>query len=338
LTLATLDSPFGLDPTAHDRGAWGASLLYNAELVMNVLEAAGAAAVTEVGALDGDLTRLLLPWVTRSGGEVIAIDPAPHPDLEMLAADKAELRLIRETSHEALAHIPLTDAIILDGDHNYYTVSEELRIIAERAEREGRRVPLLLLHDVGWPHGRRDDYYAPEQVPVEHRQPVVAGGCLYPGDPGTRPGALPFHYPAAREGGPRNGVLTAVEDFVSGREQLRLAIIPTFFGIGLIWDKTVREAGALTELLADWDRNPHLERLERNRVLHLANSQLQLTAVREAERRLAEQGPRIERQRELLERMLQSRAFWAVEQLLRLLHRDPAFSRAAIRSVLEGHE
>lgn len=334
MTVAFVDSPFGLDPAAHDRGAWGASLLYNAELVMKVLDVAGGASVTEVGALDGDLTLLLVLWANRSGGQIIVVDPSPHPDLEVLARDNTELCLIRETSHIALTHAPLSDTIILDGDHNYYTVSEELRIIAERAAQQQRRLPLLLLHDVGWPHGRRDDYYAPDQIPAQHRQPIVPEGCLYPGDPGIRPGALPYHHPAAREGGPRNGVLTAVEDFVSDRDQLRLAIVPTFFGVGLIWDTTMPEAGALTELLAGWDRNPHLERLERNRVLHLANTMLQLNAAREAERRLAEQGPRLARQRQLLERMLDSRAFWAVEQVLRLRHRDPAFSREAIRRIL----
>jgi Methyltransferase domain len=334
-----VDSPFGLNPFAHDRGAWGASLLYNAELVMNVLEAAGGGSVIEVGALDGDLTRLLLLWAERSGGHVIAVDPSPHPDLETLVRERSDLRLIRETSHVALTHTPLSDTIILDGDHNYYTVSEELRIIAERAAEEQRRLPLLLLHDVGWPHGRRDDYYAPQQIPPEYRQPIEPAGCLYPGDPGMRRGALPFHHPAAREGGPRNGVLTAVEDFVSDREQLRLAIVPTFFGLGLIWDKTMPKAEALTQLLAAWDRNPLLARLEHNRVLHLANSQLQLSAVRDAERRLAEQREQLGRQRELLERLLASRPFGAVEQVLRWRRRgDPGFSREAIRGVLNGRD
>ncbi len=252
----------------------------------------------------------------------------------MLAHDNAELRLIREPSHSALTRGWLSDTIILDGDHNYYTVSEELRLIGERAMVEERRFPLVLLHDVGWPHGRRDDYYAPENVPAEHRQPIAPEGCLYPGDPGTRPGALPYHHPAAREGGPLNGVLTAVEDFVREREQLHLAIVPTFFGMGFVWERTMPQAGALAELLADWDRNPYLERLERNRVLHLANSQVQLNAVRDAERRLAEQRQHLDRQRQLLERILQSRAFSAVERVLRLRDRDLAFSREEIRRVL----
>ena len=40
--------------------------------------------------------------------------------------------------------------MILDGDHNYHTLSGELAAIAERAEGSG--MPLLLIHDIGWPH------------------------------------------------------------------------------------------------------------------------------------------------------------------------------------------
>src|SRR5919197_862306 len=67
------------------------------------------------------------------------------------------------------------------------------------------------------------------------RQPIHEGAGVFPGEPGIRPGGLPYRYAAAREGGPRNGVLTAVEDFVADREGLSLAVIPVFFGIGVVW-------------------------------------------------------------------------------------------------------
>ncbi len=333
-----LDYPFGLDPTEHDPGAWGASLLYNAELVIDVLDIAGGASITEIGALHGDLTRLLLLWAQRSTARVSAVDPTPPPELEALAAAHPELELIREPSHDALAHIPLSDTIVIDGDHNYFTVAEELRIVADRSAQEGRRLPLLLLHDVGWPHGRRDDYFVPERIPAEHRRPIAPEAGLYPGDLGTRPGGLPYHHPAAREGGPHNGVLTAVEDFVATHAPLRLAIVPSFFGMGLVWDESVAWSDALAELLAPWDRNEHLQRLEHNRVVHLANTLVQLSAVRAAESRLEAQGRQLARQRELLSRIAQSRAFGAVERFLRSRNREPAFSREAIRRVLDAGE
>jgi Methyltransferase domain len=334
MTITWPDLGFVSDPREHDPSDSCASLLYVDELILGLLDAAAVASVIEVGALDGDLTHLLLARAARSGGHVIAVDPAPHPDLERLAARRPALELIRHTSHEALASAPLPDAIVLDGDHNHYTVSDELRIVHKRCVREGRRLPLLICHDVGWPHGRRDAYYVPARIPAEHRQPIVEGGGLYPGDPGIRPGAVAYRYPAAHEGGAGNGVLTAIDDFVAIHPGLRLAIVPVFFGLGVLWERDDPHADALEQFLAPWDRNPHLARLERHRVMQMANTQLQLTAVRELQARLAEQDQALQRRRELLERMLDSRAFAAAERWLRIRHREPAFSREAIRAAL----
>jgi hypothetical protein len=329
-----MDFPYGLDPHARDPGGWATSLLHNAELVLGCLDAVGARSVAEVGAFMGELTRLLLRWADRTGANVIAIDVAPHPDLESLEPANDNLRLIRETSREALAHIPLTDAIILDGDHNYYTVSEELRIIAERAAEQQQRLPLLLLHDVGWPHGRRDDYYVPERIPAEHRQPLADAG-LYPGEPGTYHGGIPCDNPAAHEGGPRNGVLTAVEDFISAHERLRLAIVPAFFGLGVVWDTAAAHDAALAHFLLTWDRNPLLQRMEDNRVLHLANMHVQMILAQEGYERVAAQDRQLRRQRELLRQMLRSRALRAAELALRLRRSEPPFSHRQIRQAID---
>ena len=99
-----------------------------------------------------------------------------------------------------MAQLPAADAVIIDGDHNYYTVSSELRLIAEHAGDAG--LPLLLCHDVGWPHARRDSYYAPETIPAEHRHETVEGGYVFPGNSGLREGGLIYGWPAVREGGP----------------------------------------------------------------------------------------------------------------------------------------
>lgn len=322
-----MDVPFGINPYENDPGAWGASLVNNAEILLAVLDTVKARSVVEVGAYAGDLTRLLLLWAERAGARIAAVDPSPQPALEQLERERAELVLVREASPQALEDIDLADAIILDGDHNYYTVSEELRRIDSRSAGE---LPLLLLHDVAWPHARRDDYFDPEQIPAEHRQPIAPESGLYPGVEGTYYGGMPYHFPAAREGGPRNGVLTAIEDFVAGREELRLAVVPSFFGLGLVFRRGAPYAGELERLLEPYDSNPWLSRLERNRVLHLASSQVQLRLARDAQEK-------VERQQQLLERMLHSRAFAAAETFLRLRQRGrPIFSRAEIRRVLAG--
>ena len=301
-----------IDPYANDPGHWGASLITLAEIIVPVLDASGAKSVVEVGAYAGDLTGLLVDWASGSGARVWAIDPAPRKPLVELAEQRPQLELVRATSHEALAEIPLPDAAIIDGDHNYYTVSEELRIVAERAA--GADLPLLIFHDVGWPHGRRDDYYDPSLVPEEARQPIHEGAGVFPGEPGIRPGGLPYRYAAAREGGPRNGVLTAVEDFVGQHEGLRLAVVPAFFGLGVLWHERAPYADAVAEILEIWDRNPLLERLEANRVLHLASSHFQMIQAARANERVA-------RQEAVLRRLLDSSAFGVAEKLSRLRER-----------------
>jgi hypothetical protein len=323
--------PFDLDPHERDPGGWCASLMHSAEIVLGCLDAVQARSVAEVGAFMGELTRLLMLWADSVDGIVVAIDPSPHPDLEQLERERDDLQLIRETSHDALAHIPPTDAIILDGDHNYYTLSEELRIIWQRVGEERRWLPLLLLHDVTWPHGRRDDYFMPERIPVEHRQPIAPDSSVYPDEEGTRYSGLPYRYPAAHEGGPRNGVLTAAEDFAAEHAQVHLAVVPTFFGLGVIWDRSSPHADALARVVGPWDRNPLLERLERNRVLHLASSQRQL-------RRAQDANERVQKRDQLLDRMLNSRVLWAAEMFLRLRHSDPVFSRQKIREVMDDVE
>jgi SAM-dependent methyltransferase len=301
-----------IDPYANDPGHWGASLVTLAEIIVPVLDAAGARSVVEVGAYAGDLTGLLVEWAAGSGAKVWAIDPSPRDPLVALAGEHAELELVRQTSHDALAAIPLPDAAVIDGDHNYFTVSEELRLIAERAS--GADLPLLIFHDVAWPHGRRDDYYDPALVPEDARQPIHEGAGVFPGDPGIRPGGLPYRYAAAREGGPRNGVLTAVEDFVDSRDGLRLAVIPAFFGLGIVWHQSAPYADAVAEIVDAWDRNPLLERLEANRVHHLASSHVALVEAARANERAA-------RQEAILRRLLDSSAFGVAERLSHLRER-----------------
>ena len=108
-----------------------ASIVNAAELVFGCLDAAGARSVAEVGAFHGKSTRELLDWARARRRAGAGDRPDPEPALRELADERPELELIERTSHEALGELDV-DAVILDGDHNYYTLSEELRLISER--------------------------------------------------------------------------------------------------------------------------------------------------------------------------------------------------------------
>jgi predicted O-methyltransferase YrrM len=313
-------------PTDPDENA--ASIVNAAELLFACLDAAGARSVAEVGAFHGKSTRELLGWAEGTGARVVAIDPTPEPALSELAAERSDLELIERTSIEALADLDV-DAVILDGDHNYYTLSEELRLIADRAA--GGHLPLLIFHDIGWPLARRDAYYAPERIPAEHRQRLVRNVYLVPGEPGTVAGGMPFACVAAREGGPRNGILTAIEDFAAGRDELVFASVPAFFGVGFAWDRGAPWADAVAAVLAPWDRNPMLERLEANRLRQMAE-RYRITKL------LDDLEARSEPRDRLLRTMLGSRAIALAERASAAVRRgEPAFSREQIRAALDEH-
>jgi hypothetical protein len=315
-----------VDPYENDPGRWGHSFANLAELFVPCLDAVEARSLVEVGAYAGDLTRLLLEWAGTANAHVVAIDPMPQPELVELDEQRADMTLIRETSLEAFGHIDLPDVVIIDGDHNYYTVSEELRAIGERAR--GEALPLLLFHDVAWPHGRRDAYYVPELIPEEHRRPLKEGGGLFPGERGTLPGALPYKWVAEEEGGPRNGVLTAIEDFVAGREGVRLVVVSAFFGFGAVWHTSAPWSEAVAELLNPWDRNPLVERLEENRVFHLASRHLQMAQVLMRRDRNA-------RKDAAIRQLLDSGSFALACRVSRLWRRgEPSFREEELRGLL----
>jgi len=303
------------------------------ELILPCLDAVGARAVAEVGAFAGDLTRVLVDWAGRSGARITAIDPSPKQQLLDLARAHDSLELIRETSLEALPRMDLPDVVVIDGDHNYWTVSEELRLIEERSG--GAQLPLLLIHDVCWPHGRRDDYFAVDQIPEEYRRPVVdVGHGILPWEEGSEPGGMPYPRSAAREGGPRNGVLTAVEDFVDATGGLRLVVVPAFFGLGAVWREDAPWSASVGQILDPWDRHPLMERLEANRVHQVGASHLQAAEVERLERRVA-------RQEALLRRLLVSSAFSLADVLSRLRDRlgvareQTVVSKDEVRRALE---
>jgi hypothetical protein len=303
----------------------GHSLANLIEVLIPLLDLADAESVVEIGSYAGDLTRELLNWAAASGARVVAVDPAPQPELIELQERRPDLELIREPSHVALREIPLPDAVIVDGDHNYYTVREELRLIEDRA---GTELPLLLFHDVGWPHGRRDAYHAPERIPPEHRESIARDARLFPGEPGVAEGGLPYSWVADHEGGPRNGVLTAIEDFVSGRDDVRLAIVPAFFGVAVLWHEDAPWASAVAESLEPLDRNPALARLEANRVFHIAREHAQVGQLIALQERNAIQ-------EDVLKLMLGSSAFAWGERLSRLRKGGrPVFSRELVRRAL----
>ncbi|MCB9650484.1 MAG: class I SAM-dependent methyltransferase [Deltaproteobacteria bacterium] len=193
--------------------------------------------VVEIGSQSGESTRRLLELCGELGAHADIIDPLPPENqdaLGSLMARHGTLHLAR--SLDVLGQLPVADAYLIDGDHNWHTVHHELLAIDARVRETESRPPVILMHDVGWPYARRDLYYDPATVPAEARQPFLRAG-VHPDRPDADPsGGMNRHLTHAKlEGGPRNGVLTAVEDFLALRpEAYRWWSLPVFHGYGCL--------------------------------------------------------------------------------------------------------
>jgi len=201
-----------------------------------VLRAARPRRLVEIGALRGETTSLTLDFL-EPDAEFHVIDPAPGFDpTESEQRFSGRFFFYADLSHNVLPTLPAMDAALIDGDHNWYTVYNELKLLAATSQTAGSPLPLLIMHDVGWPYGRRDLYYAPEQIPEEFRQPYRHAG-MRPGIKELVPsgGLNPTMCNAEEEGGPRNGVMTALEDFLAEYDRpVRTVVVPVFFGLAIV--------------------------------------------------------------------------------------------------------
>jgi Methyltransferase domain len=140
------------------------------DLILTALGVTGARNIVEIGAEYGGMSALLAQHCRSRGGQLTTIDPAPKHEFDSWLDANPDVRHLKKTSLEAFDDIDEADAFVVDGDHNWYTVYHELRQIEAISRRAGKPV-LAFLHDVGWPCGRRDCYYAPELIPAQFRHP-----------------------------------------------------------------------------------------------------------------------------------------------------------------------
>ena len=194
--------------------------------------------IVEIGAEKGINTRNILKYCLDHDSKLISIDPNPLFDLNKFKSDFGEkFTLLNELSLNCLPYLGEYDCILIDGDHNYYTVFQELQIIGEKFDQES--FPIIFLHDVGWPYGRRDLYYNPENIPKEFLNDYSRLG-MYPGKKKlSDDGGLNSHLLNANdENTPKNGVLTAIEDFIEGSSlNLDFHLFSPFHGLGILHAK-----------------------------------------------------------------------------------------------------
>lgn len=162
-------------------------------------------------------TSILIPIFKKRGCKrYIGIDPVDRYQCPKEFQDVFEYK--QGLSADFLPQIPEADMVMLDGDHNYYAVTEELEVLHKTLKPGG----VILMHDVEEPWARKDLYYDKSRIPPEWID------------------------------GPKQGVLTAVEDFLSkhGDDYLPLKIYSGQNGLGYLVrkgasDKPIGKRGSI---------------------------------------------------------------------------------------------
>ncbi|HXS34981.1 MAG TPA: glycosyltransferase [Solirubrobacterales bacterium] len=135
---------------------------------------------------------------------------------------------------------------LIHGEPNWYSVTDRLDQLAAMSGNSDAPFPVTLVHGIDWPTGRRDAYPNPSAIPIDARQP-------HRGADGMER-ALDRH-------DLRNGVLTAVEDFLDRYEgdAVDAIHVPGLGGVAiLVSQRRLKGKGSrpLAQLIAGWRLSP----------------------------------------------------------------------------------
>ncbi|OGJ68994.1 hypothetical protein A3H90_01840 [Candidatus Peribacteria bacterium RIFCSPLOWO2_02_FULL_55_36] len=249
--------------------------------------------IVEIGIDKGFHTEKLLQYCKEANVVLHAIDPEPHCDIEQMQQTYGKhFAFYRDFSLNALYRIETYDMVLIDGDHNWYTVYHELLLIEKKAK-EQQRFPVVFLHDIGWPYGRRDLYYHPENIPAMYRHPYQKKGIIFGKEGLTEAqGWNPDFSNAIYEHNLRNGVLTAVEDFIAqSRETFHFTKIPGFHSLGIITNAILFLQNStfqhfLDSLHLSGPLTQHIDALEHVELKHITDARQQQNEKRQLETEL----------------------------------------------------
>ena len=254
-------------PTTPSTGTLLWSLSFYADLLHHLSGVANSPDIVEIGSETGAVSRLLSAFAAERGGRLTVVEPFPSELLRSLEAEAANIDIVEGYSPEGLTGVPPAGLYAIDGDHNYGVVTGELEaIFTDRLDPSA----VVVLHDVGWPFGRRDGYYDPSRLPPDQVHPYRwDSGAVLDLSPLQRRRGYRGHgnfAMAEHEGGPRNGVLSAVEDFVAANPHLGLLRTPLVFGLAVVGDARTPSWKQVEELMVPYTDNPTLAEMERNRM------------------------------------------------------------------------
>ena len=190
---------------------------YNLDIIPIILNRFKVNHVIISGLDDKSTINLILEYCDNNNASYTAIDFKDNFDKEF----------IHDYTLNILPDLRDYDAIFLNDDPNWYTVYNELNII----HKNNLEFPLVFICHNLFPHKRRDSYINPDIIPQEFRNEFSKK--LEYSNVSIQDG----FYHAINENTPKNGVLTAINDFLTENPSIGIMEIKLLNGITILYPK-----------------------------------------------------------------------------------------------------
>ena len=236
------------------------------EMCTSIVRSLRPKAVVYLGNDRTCITRLL-ELCSADGAVLHVVHPSFEADVHALKDGFGSCLMVHEEwGLNAIPKIHNADFVLLDHDYNWYIAYHSLLSIEKHMRNEGDTLPVIAVFSTGWPYGRRDAYLYPESTPIAYQHAVSTGG-LIPGSGKPQDGGGMFQgrQHALYEQTPRNGVRTAIEDFLQQTTvTFQVLFIPGFGGQSILIPHSTYEKNANIAKLYDehYIRSPLADSLD----------------------------------------------------------------------------
>ena len=185
---------------------------YNLDIIPIILKRFKVNNIVISGTLDNDTLHQIINYCENNSSYYTV----PN------SSDKFENEI---SSLNLLSTLKEFDAIFLNDDPNWYTIYNELKIIKQN----NNEFPLVFICNNIFPHKRRDSYFNPNLIPTEFLN-IYSKTLEYNGIK-----INDGFYHAINENTDKNGVSTAIEDFLQENNEIELMNIKLANGITILY-------------------------------------------------------------------------------------------------------
>lgn len=232
-----------------------ASMVNYRSILFPLIERVSKKGVVEIGGYQGNHLKELNSLSKQLGVKLHSVDPNNKVNDDKLDEEYSNVKFYNMTSKRyLLEHKKDLDVYIIDGDHNYETVSFELEILLNDP-----CVNLIVLHDTSWPCRRVDTFYSKEEM--ETVKEAASGYMQLQHDKSDA--QLPFYWDVEfdtkseleyaeathENGGAKSGVYTAVEDSLSKTKCWDCVSITSIYGLTILVRKNLEVSQEVNYIL-----------------------------------------------------------------------------------------